>query len=78
MGGWSVGEVEPGPREDMQIRGVYSHSPGNSSLGGIRLGNVVASDVGDAVRKEDLQGVKIPYYDSNSSNLDDITLGRFC
>ena len=74
MGGPSVGEAEPRPREDMEIRGVYSHSPGNGSSGGIRLGGVIASDVGDAVRLEDLRGVKIPYYDANPANLDDLIL----
>ena len=57
MGGLSVGEAEPRPREDMEIRGVYSHSPGNGSSGAIRLEGVIASDVGDAVGLEDLQGV---------------------
>ena len=37
MGGPSVGEAEPRPREDMEIRGVYSHSLGNGSSGDIRL-----------------------------------------
>ena len=74
MGGPSVGETVPRPREDMEIRGVYSHSPGNGSSGGIRLWGVIASDVGDAVRLEDLRGVKIPYYDANPANLDDFIL----
>ena len=55
MGGPSVGEAEPRPREDMEIRGVYSHSASNGSSGGIRLGGVIASDVGDAVRIKDLR-----------------------
>ena len=74
MGGRSVGEAVPRPREDMEIRGVYSHSPGNGSSGGIRLGGVIASDIGHAVRLEDLQGVKIPYYDAIPANLDDFIL----
>ena len=74
MEGPSVGESEPRPRENMEIRGVYSHSPGNGSSGGIRPGGVVASDVGDAVRLEDLRGAKIPYYDANPANLDDFIL----
>ena len=74
MGGPTVGEAEPRPREDMEIRGVYSHSPENGSSGGIRLGGVIASDVGDAVRLEKLRGVKIPYYDANPANLDDFIL----
>ena len=74
MGGPSGGEAEPRPREDMEIRGVYSHSPGNWSSGGIRLGGVIASDVGDAVRLEDLRGVKITYYDANPANLDNFIL----
>ena len=56
MGGPTLREAEPRPCEDMEIRGVYSHSPGNGSLGGIRLGGVIASDVGDAVRLKDLRG----------------------
>ena len=74
MGRPSVGEGEPWPHEDMEVRGVYFHSPGNGSLGGICLGGVIASDVGDAVRVEDLQGVRIPYYDGNPANLDDFIL----
>ena len=74
MGGPSVGEAVPQPREDMEFRGVYSHSPGNGSSGGVLLGEVIASDVGDAVRVEDLRGVKIPYYDANPANLDDFIL----
>ena len=74
MGGPSVGEAEPRLREDMEIRGVYSHSPRNGSSGGIRLRGVIASDLGDAVRLEDVRGVKIPYYDANPANLDDFIL----
>ena len=74
LGGASVGEAEPRPREDMEIRGVYFHSPRNGSSGGIRLGGVIASDVGDAVRLEDLRGMKIAYYDANPANLDDFIL----
>ena len=51
--------------------GVYSYSPGT---GGIRLEGVVASDVGDAVRIDDLRGIKIPYYDGTPSDLDDFIL----
>ena len=54
MGSPSLGEAVPQPLEDMEIRGVYSHSPGNGSSGVIRLGGVIASDVGDALRLEDL------------------------
>ena len=74
MGGRSVGEAVPRPCEAMENRGVYSHSPGNGSSGGIRLGGVMASDVGDAVRLEDLWGVQIPYYDANPATLDDFIL----
>ena len=69
IGGPSVGEAVPRPREDMEIRGVYSNSPGNGSSGGVRLGGVIASDSGDAVRLEDIRGVKISYYDANRANL---------
>ena len=58
----------------MEIRGVYSHSPGNGSGGSIRLGGVIASDVGDAVPIEDLRAVKIPHYDTNPTNLDHFIL----
>ena len=60
IGGPILGGAEPRPREDMEIRGVYSHSPGNGSSGGICLGGVIASDFRDAVRLEDLRGVKFP------------------
>ena len=58
----------------MEIRGVYFHSPGNGSSGGTCLSGVVAWHVGDTVRIEDLQGVKIPDYDANPANLDDFIL----
>ena len=49
-------------------------SPGNGSGGSIQLGGVIASDVGDTGRIEDLRGVKIPHYDANFANLDDFIL----
>ena len=64
--------VDPGtegaksePRQDMEIRGVYSNSLGNGSCGSIRLRRAIASDVGNVVRIEDHRGVKIPLYDAN-------------
>ena len=50
---------------------MYSYPP---ATGGIRLGGVVAADVGDAIRIDDLRGIKIPYYDGNPCNLDDFIL----
>ena len=50
---------------------MYSHPP---ATGGIRLRGVVAADVGDAIRIDDLRGIKIPYYDGNPSNLHDFIL----
>ena len=58
----------------MEIREVYSHSLGNGSGGSIELGGNIASDVGDAVRIEDLRGVKIPDYDANPASLDNFIL----
>ena len=68
-----VGSGPTGPHstEERDVRGVYSHPP---ATGGIRLGGVVAADVGDAIRIDDLRGIKIPYYDGNPSNLDDFIL----
>ena len=57
--------------EERDVRGVYSHPP---ATGGIRLGGVVAGDVGDAIRIDDLRGIKIPYYDGHPSSLDDFIL----
>ena len=82
---WTVGGASPsripnpmgsgptGPHcmGERDVRGVYSHPP---ATGGIRLGGVVAADVGDAIRIDDLRGIKIPYYDGNPSNLDDFIL----
>ena len=65
------GPTGPHSMEERDVRGVYSYPP---ATGGIRLGGVVAADVGDAIRIDDLRGVKIPYYDSNPSNLDDFIL----
>ena len=65
------GPTGPHSMEERDVRGVYSHPP---AAGGIRLGGVVAADVGDAIRIDDLRGIKIPYYDGNPSNLDDFIL----
>ena len=65
------GPTCPHSMEERDIRGVYSHPP---ATGGIRLGGVVAADVGDAIRIDDLRGIKIPYYNGNPSNLDDFIL----
>ena len=43
--------------EERDVRGVYSHPLATK---GIRLGAVVAADVGDAIRIDDLRGIKIP------------------
>ena len=66
-----LGPTGPHSMEERDVRGVYSHPP---APGGIRLGGVVAADVGDAIRIDDLRGIKIPYYDGNPSNLDDFIL----
>ena len=66
----SMEEAKSPPREDMKIRGVYSHSSSNRSGGSIPLWGVTVCDVADAVRIEDLQGVKIPHCEG--ANLDDI------
>ena len=65
------GPTGPHSMEDRDVRGVYSHPP---ATGGIRLGGVVAADVRDAIRIDDLRGIKIPYYDGNPSILDDFIL----
>ena len=65
------GPTGPHSMEERDVRGVYSHPP---ATGGIRLSGVVAGDVGDAIRIDDLRGIKIPYYDGNPSNLDDFIL----
>ena len=65
------GPTGPHSMEERDVWGVYSHPP---ATGGIRLGGVVAGDVGDAIRIDDLRGIKIPYYDGNPSNLDDFIL----
>ena len=65
------GPTGPHSMEERDVRGVYSHPP---ATGGLRLGGVVAADVRDAIRIDDLRGIKIPYYDGNPSNLDDFIL----
>ena len=65
------GPTGPHSMEERDVRGVYSHPP---ATGGIRLGGVVAADAGDAIRIDDVRGIKIPYYDGNPSNLDDFIL----
>ena len=51
------GPTGPHSMEERDVRGVYSQAP---ATGGIRLGGVVAGDVGDAIRIDDLRGIKIP------------------
>ena len=65
------GPTGPHSMEERDVRGVYSHPP---ATGGICLGGVVAGDVGDAIRIDDLRGIKIPYHDGNPCNLDDFIL----
>ena len=65
------GRTGPHSMEERDVRGVYSHPP---ATGGILLGGVVAADAGDAIRIDDLRGIKIPYYDGHPSNLDDFIL----
>ena len=65
------GPTGPHSMEERDVRGVYPHPP---ATGGIRFGGVVAADVGDAIRIDDLRGIKIPYYDGNPSNLDEFIL----
>ena len=65
------GQTGPHSMGETDVRGVYSHAP---ATGGIRLGAVLAADVGDAIRIDDLRGIKNPYYDGNPSNLDDFIL----
>ena len=65
------GPTGPHSMEETDVRGVYSHP---RATGGIRLGGVVAADVADAIRIDNLRGIKIPYYDGNPSNLDDFIL----
>ena len=67
------GPTGPHSIKERDVRGVYSHP---LATGGIRLGGVVAADVGDAIRIDDLRGIKIPYYDYNPSNLEDCILDR--
>ena len=70
MVGPSIEDTKSEPQEDMEIRGVYSNFPGNGSGGSIRLGGVIASDVGDAVRIEYFRGVRKPYYNADPAKLD--------
>ena len=65
------GQTGPHSMEERDVRGVYPNPP---ATGGIRLGGSAAADVGDAIRIDDLGGIKIPYYDGNPSNLNDFIL----
>ena len=49
------GPTGPHSMEERDVRGVYSHPP---ATGGIRLGGLVAADVGDAIRIDDLRGME--------------------
>ena len=65
------GPTGPHSMEERDVRGVYSQPPAKDGIG---LGGVVAAEVGDAIRIDDLRGIKIPYYNGNPSNLDDFIL----
>ena len=65
------GPTGPHSMEERDVPGVYSHPP---ATGGISLRGVVAADVGDAIRIDNLRGIPIPHYDCNPSNLDDFIL----
>ena len=65
------GPTAPHSMEERDVRGVYSHPP---AAGCIRRGGVVAADVRDAIRIDDVRGIEIPYYDGNPSNPDDFIL----
>ena len=65
------GPTGPHSMKERDVPGVYSHPP---ATGGICLGGVVAADVRDAIRIDNLRGIKIPYYDGNPSNLDNFIL----
>ena len=67
----SSGPTGPHSMEERDVRGVYSHRP---ATGGMRLGGVVAADVENSIRIDDLRGIEIPYYDGNPSTLDDFIL----
>ena len=58
--------------EERDVRGVYSPPPRPQVVS--VSGGVVAADVRDAMRINNLRGIKIPYYDGNPSNLDDFIL----
>ena len=51
------GPTGPHSMEERDLRGVYSQPP---ATGGIRLGGVVAADVGDAIRIDNLSESKSP------------------
>ena len=51
------GPTGPHSMQERDVRGVYSHP---AATGGIRLGGVVAADVGDAIRIDDLRELKSP------------------
>ena len=65
------GPTGPHSTVERDVRGVYLHP---LATGGIRLGGVVAADVGDAIRIGDPRGIETPYSDGNPSNLVDFIL----
>ena len=69
-----MGEAELRPREDMEIRCVYSHSKGNGCSGGITLWGIKASNYADALRPEDLCGVIPSFHHAHPSNLNELIL----
>ena len=57
----------------VDIRGIYGNAH-VSATSGIRLGGVVAADAGQAVRIENLRGVRVPFYNGTPVTLKDFLL----
>ena len=69
----AVTALESSTAPTVDIRGIYGNAHG-SAVSGVRLGGVVAADAGEAVRIEDLRGVRVPFYNGTPETLEDFLL----
>ena len=69
----AVTALESSAARTVDLGGIYGKAHG-STTSGIRLGGVVAADAGEAVRIEDLRGVRQPCYNCIPETLEDFLL----
>ena len=69
----AVTALESSTAPTVDICGIYGNAHG-SATSGIRLGGVGAADAGEAVRIEDVRGVRVPFYNGTPETLEHFLL----